>query len=471
MHRDLVASLAAALAPIVGAEHVLVEPSARSSYETDWTARYRGRALLVVRPGSPAEVAATLRACRAHGATVVPQGGNTGLVAGATPYEQVVLATTRLDRLEPVDVRAAEVTVGAGATLEAVQVHTAPAGLAPAVDLAARGSATIGGMVATDAGGIHVLRHGSMRDQVVGIEAVLADGRIVGHAHVLTGDAAGLDLMGVLPGSEGTLGIVTAVRLRLVPVWPHRATALVAMEGAAAAVAATATLRERLADLDAVEYLDPAGLSLVAAHAGLQAPFGDAHAAYLLVEAAGRRPTLAGLADALVGLSGLRDAALADDGPGCRRLWAYRERMTEAIAAVGVAHKLDVGVPAARIGAFIDGLESLVAGVDASARVVVFGHLAVGNLHVNVLGPEPDDDRVDDAILARVIEEGGTIGAEHGIGRAKARWLPRAAGPAAMARAAAVKRALDPHGLLNPGVTGRMAIDRSAGNSDIMTRN
>jgi len=446
------AALAGDLARIVGPDHVLADPALRAGYETDWTGRHRGQALLVVRPATSAEVGAVLRACAAHAVGVVPQGGNTGLVAGATPAGEVVLSTTRIDQLGPVDELAGAVTVGAGATLEAVQAHTAPSGLTPAVDLAARGSATIGGMVATDAGGIHVVRHGSMRRQILGIEAVLADGTCVGRVDGPARDSAGIHLPSILAGSEGTLAVVTRVRLRLVPAWRFRVTALVAYDGIDAAVAATATLRRRLPDLDAIELVDEASLALVGEHGRLPAPFRDGSPATLLVETAADRSTVDDLASALDGLAGTRDALLADDGPGRRRLWAFREDLTEAIAAGGVPHKLDVGLPLARLGSFVGALGPLVGGIDPSARLFVFGHLAEGNLHVNVLGPAPDDDRVDDAVLELVVEHGGAISAEHGIGRAKARWLSRARSAGELAIQAAIKHALDPGGLLNPGV-------------------
>jgi FAD/FMN-containing dehydrogenase len=444
--------LAADLAAIVGPDHVLTEPSVIAGYETDWTGRFQGTALLVVRPRSAEEVGAVLRACGARGGGVVPQGGNTGLVGGATPYGHVVLSTTRLDELGPVDEVVAEVEVGAGATLEAVQAHVAPNALTTGVDIAARGSATIGGMVATDAGGTRTVRHGTMRSQLVGIEAVLADGRLVRHDPRADADAGGVHLPSLLAGSEGTLGIVTRVRLRLVPRWRFRAVALVAFEDLASACAAIPRLRRSLPDLEAIEFVDQAGLALVSAHAGMAAPFRAAPAASVLVETAADRPVLDELVAALDGLPGLHDAVAADDGPDRTRLWSYRERVTEAIAAVGVPHKLDVGLPPATIPAFVAALGPAVVAAGPEARLVVFGHLAAGNLHVNVLGVDPASEQVDDVILQLVLAHGGSIGAEHGIGRAKARWLSRARSPGELAVQVAIKRALDPGGLLNPGV-------------------
>ena len=371
-----------------------------AAHEVDWTGRFRGRAVALVRPGSAAEVGEALRACAAAGVAVVPQGGNTGLVAGAVPHDAVVLSTARLASIGEVDPVPGEVTAGAGVTLERVQRAAAEADLAFPVDLAARGSATVGGMIATDAGGIHALRYGSMRRQVVAIEAVLADGTVVRQR--AGGSApAGVDLVALLSGSEGTLAVITEAGLRLVPILPERATALVALDDVAAAVAVTAHARMRLPDLEAVELVDAASLALAAARAGQPVPF-DLPGPALLLETASSRPMLDDLSAALQSMPGMRDAVVVADGPGRRRLWALREGVTEAISSVGIPHKLDVGLPLGSVAAFVEALVPTVAGVDGDARVFVFGHLALGNLHVNVTGPPPDDERVDDAVLRLV---------------------------------------------------------------------
>ena len=427
---------------------VVMDPGVLAAHEVDWTGRFRGRAVALVRPGSAAEVVAVLRACAAAGVGVVPQGGNTGLVAGAVPHDAVVLSTARLASIGPVDPVVGTVAAGAGVTLEALQRAATEADLAFPVDLAARGSATVGGMIATDAGGIRALRYGSMRRQVVGIEAVLADGTVVRERAGAT-TPIGVDLVSLLSGSEGTLGVITAAHLRLVPVLPERATALVALDDVAAAVAATAHARGRLPELEAAELVDAASLALAASRAGQPLPFDGP---VLFLETASTRPLLDDLAAALQSMPGVRDAVIAADGPGRRQLWALREGVTEAISSIGIPHKLDVGLPLGRLAAFVDALEPTVAGVDGDARVFVFGHLALGNLHVNVTGPAPEDERVDEAVLSLVVDHGGSIAAEHGIGRAKARWLGLARSPEELAVHAAIKRALDPGGILNPGV-------------------
>ena len=435
--------LLAVLRAAIGAEAVVTDPSILATHEVDWTGRFRGKAVALVRPGSAAEVGEVLRACGAAGVGVVPQGGNTGLVAGAVPHGSVVLSTARLDAIGEVDRAAGELTAGAGVTLERVQRAAADAGLAFGVDLAARGSATVGGMIATDAGGIHGVRYGSMRHQVLGLEVALANGSVVR-------ELPGRDLVDGIAGSEGTLAVITEARLRLIPALPDRATALVSVASVADALAATAHALSRLPELEAVEFVDAACLSLAAERAGQPAPFAGGPA--VLIETAGHRPMLDELAAALSTMPGLRDAVLADDGPGRRRLWALREGVTEAIATVGIPHKLDIGLPLANLAGFVDALGPTVEAAHPDAQVFVFGHLAIGNMHVNVVGPDPDDERVDDAVLRLVADLGGQVAAEHGIGRAKARWLALARTPGELAAHAATKRALDPQGVLNPGV-------------------
>ncbi|MGH8887779.1 MAG: FAD-binding oxidoreductase [Egibacteraceae bacterium] len=442
--------LAVTLARIVGMAHVLTDPARMAAYETDWTRRWQGRARCVVRPADTGEVTAMLAACHGADAPVVPQGGNTGLVGGGVPRQgEVVLSLTRLDDLEPVDETAAQVTVGAGATLSNVRAHVAPHGLDVGVDLGARDSATIGGMVATNAGGIHMLRHGPMRRQVVGVEAVLADGRVVRRLEGLTKDNTGYDLPGLLAGSEGTLAVITRVRLALVPVPRARVAALLAVEGIEAALFILSRLR-RLPSLEAAEIVWADGVALVCAHTGCPPPFAEPHPAYLLVECSADDDPTEALAETLARTRAVRDAAVAADRQGRQRLWAYRERQGEAINAAGIPHKLDVTLPLGALAAFEREVRDRVA--KAGARAIVFGHLGDGNLHVNVLGPPPDDEAIDEAVLRLAATHGGSISAEHGIGVAKARWLHLTRSEADRAAMAAIKHALDPRGILNPGV-------------------
>ena len=448
-------NLVAQLAEIVGERHCLTDPDLRASYETDWTRRWTGVALAVVRPGSTDEVAAVLRACTDAGVGVVPQGGNTGLVGGSVPRDgEVVVSLRRLDAIEDVDADAGEMTVGAGVTLAAAQSAARAAGWEVGVDFGARDTATIGGMVATNAGGVNVLRHGPMRRQVGGFEAVLADGTVLRRLPGMPKDNTGYDLGGLLAGSEGTLAVITRVRLRLVPRLARRAVGVIGLDSAADAVAAAGRLRRELGSVMALELFTDAGLELVMRHASVATPF-DRQPIYLLVEAGSDEadPTddLAAALDAL----GASDAVVATDTAGRHRLWQLRERHTEAMNAEGVPHKLDVSVPLTRYAELVERAPEAVRTVDPAARTIVYGHIADGNLHVNVLGPLPDDERVDDAVFELVLELGGSVSAEHGIGVAKVDWLVRDRGEAAVSAMRAIKRAWDPAGILNPGVIFR----------------
>jgi FAD/FMN-containing dehydrogenase len=443
-----------ALREIVGDRHCLTDAALRASYETDWTRRFSGSAFAVVRPGSTDEVAAVLAACALARVGVVPQGGNTGLVGGSVPRGgEVVLSLLRLNAVGDVDADAGEVTAGAGATLASVQAAARSAGWEVGVDLGARDSATIGGMVATNAGGVNVLRHGPMRRQLLGFEAVLADGTILRRLPGMPKDNTGYDLGGLLAGSEGTLAVITQLRLRLVPRLSHRAVAVAGFADAASAVAAAARLRRELGSVLALELFTDPGMELVMRHAAVAAPFSARRPVYLLVEVGSDEadPT-DGLVATLETLDLGDAAAVATDPGGRHRLWQLRERHTEAVNAEGVPHKLDVSVPLGRYAEMVERAPMVVAAVAPNARTIVYGHVGDGNVHVNVLGPASEDEAVDDAVLELVLELGGSVSAEHGIGVAKVAWLVRDRGAAAVSAMRAIKDAWDPQGILNPGV-------------------
>lgn len=442
-----------AFAEVVGAAHVLTDPSLTVAYTTDWTGRFREHARSVVRPADTEQVAECVRLCAAADAPLTPQGGNTGLVGGSVPVAGgVVLSLGRLDAVGQVDRAAGVVSAGAGATLAAVQQRARDAGWEFGVDFAARDSATVGGMVATNAGGVRVIRHGSMRAQVKGIEAVLASGAVVRRMTGPAKDSAGYDLAGLLVGSEGTLGVVTAARLRLVSAYAERAVALVGVTGAAAAVRLLGELRRRTGLLDAVELMLADGLELVCRVTGQRPPLAERHRAYVLVELAGPGAGEGPLADLLAAAGGVRDAVIAGDAVGRARLWRYREAHTEAIGTEGTVLKLDVAVPVDRLAELLDVILSLGEVVAPGARSYAFGHLGEGNLHVNVVDVGQRSDAVAEAVLVEVARLGGSIAAEHGVGRAKRSWLHLTRTEADIAAMRAIKHALDPGGLLNPGV-------------------
>ena len=449
---DAVAAFLAGCGHALGEAAVVTDPDVTAGYVTDWTGRFAGTTPAVLRPGSTAEVAAVVGLARRHRVALVPQGGNTGLVAGAVPLAgEVVVSLTRLAALGPVDGAAAQVTAGAGVTLAGLADHVATAGLAFGVDIGSRATATVGGMVATNAGGLHVVRYGAMRAQVVGVEAVLGSGEVVSRLAGLVKDNTGYDLAQLLCGSEGTLGIVTAARLRLVPPPAHVVTALVGVASVDAAVALAGELRRALPDVLALELMTGPSLRLVADYLDTRPPVAADAAAFLLVEVGGPGDGLDELAALVEGGDGVLDAAVATERPDRAGLWRWRAAHSEAGARWGVVHKLDVTLPAAEMARFCTDVVARVEAAYPDARTLLFGHVGDGNVHVNVVGPPADDEAVDDLVLGLVVERGGSISAEHGIGTLKRRWLARDRSPAEVAAMRAVKHALDPDGILNPG--------------------
>src|SRR5579875_3195200 len=354
----MIDELLSALRGIVGAGQVLSDPALRAGYERDWTGRWRGEALAVVRPADTGELVAVVRECARAGVAIVPQGGNTGLVGGSVPRPatdaagrrgrgQVVLSTTRLNTVGPVDTATAQLQAGAGATLAEARRAARAAGLDLALDLAARDSATLGGLVACDAGGLRALCHGTARRQLAGLEAVLADGTVVrSRMGGLVKDTAGYDLGALLAGSEGTLGVITAVRWSLAPRRDARAVALVGLERVEEAVALVRALRPRLPSLEVCELMERAGVELTCAHLGVPDPEpGSSPVSVLLECAAPSGDPLGELAEALDEVRvGERAVSPADAG-GRERLLSIRDGHADAIAAQGVPLKLDVGVP------------------------------------------------------------------------------------------------------------------------------
>jgi FAD/FMN-containing dehydrogenase len=389
---------------------------------------------------------------------VVVQGGNTGLVGGSVPAagpadcSPVVLLTSRLTELGPVSRVSRQVTAGAGVTLAALTAHARAAGLDFGVDLAARDSATVGGMVATNAGGIRVIRHGSMREQVAGVEAALIDGRVLSRLDGPAKDSTGYDIGHLLAGSEGTLAVITRLRLRLVAAEPQRAVAMIAVRDTAAAVDLLAGLREALPGISAAELSFGAGLALTARYLGVGLPFEGAGGAYVLVEVAGESDPLDDLLAALGDSELVLDATATSSAADRARLWALREGHTEAISSVGVPVKLDVSVPMDRLAELVERLPDAVAAVEPAAALVIFGHLAEANLHINVLGATSGSEGVTEQVLTLVASLGGSISSEHGVGRAKAPWLGLSRAPAEIEVMRSIKAAFDPLGLLNPGV-------------------
>ncbi len=442
----------ARLEEVVG-PHVVTDPEVVAGSTTDWTGRFVGHSPAVVRPGSTAEVAGVVTVCRELGLALVPQGGNTGLVGGGIPLQgEVVLSLARLTEREEVDDRAGQITVEAGVTLAGLRDAATAAGWAYGVDIASRDSATVGGTVATNAGGLHVIRYGDTRAQLTGLEAVLGTGAILSHLAGLAKDNTGYHWPGLVCGSEGTLAVVTRARVRLVPPLAFRTVALLAFATVPDAVAAAGSFRRSLPSLEACELFLASGVALVDSVTGRRPPFGEPHPVYLLVEVADRADPTDALAEAVGSVEHVSDVAVATDPARRAELWHHRESHTVAINTLGSPHKLDVTLPPATLAEFIERVADVVSAVEAGARTWLFGHVGDGNIHVNVTGLAPDDERVDDAVFRLVAELGGSISAEHGIGTAKRRWLHLSRSPEERAAFRSIKGALDPDGILNPGV-------------------
>jgi FAD/FMN-containing dehydrogenase len=444
------------LAAIVGGQHVLTG-DATAGFAVDWTGRFRGAAAAVVRPRDTSEVARVLRLCSDAGLPVVPQGGNTGLVGGGVPlHGEVVVSLARLNDSGPVDRQASQVTVGAGVTLQ--QVADADPGLELGIQIASRESATVGGAVATNAGGVRVLRYGPMRAQLRGIEAVLSDGTVVSHLAGLVKDNTGYDYPSLLAGSEGTLAVITKARLRLVPRMREAVTVIIGLGGLDELHEVALQAVTRVPGLVSAEFFTATGLDVLTERAGLAPPLAAPSAAYLLLEATGP-----GALDDLACVIGDREAAVAEAAADRRRLWSYRERHPEAAGFLGVPIKLDVSVPAAQWVRLASEVAGVVADADPGARVITFGHVADGNVHVNIVPAANADGRHEDAVFSFVASLGGSISAEHGIGALKARWLELARTDAERALFARIRTALDPAGTLNPHVLPRLSRQQPPG--------
>ncbi len=447
---------------------VLTEPTDVAAYIADWTGRFVGSAGAVVRPADTAGVAVAVRLCAEAGVAIVPQGGNTGLAGGATPDASgttVVLSLERLRRVREVDPIADTITVEAGVVLQTVQAAAAAAGRLFPLSLGSEGSCTVGGNIATNAGGTAVLRYGMMRELVLGLEVVLPDGRVWDGLRPLRKDNTGYDLKQLFIGAEGTLGVVTAAVLRLLPATPRRATALVALPSVDSAVALLPLLREHAGgQLTAWELLNRQALDLVLTHLpGARDPFGEPHDWYGLVELAGTPAddvdTL--LETALTAAFGedlVVDAVVASSPTQRAALWALREGISEVQKTEGPSIKHDVTLPIIALPGFVTQVRSAVEAVLPGVRLVTYGHVGDGNLHYNLSAPVGDEPALRAAApdLTRAVYDavaalGGSISAEHGLGSLKRDAAAAYRSEVENDLMRAVKQALDPHGLMNPG--------------------
>lgn len=469
------------LAAAVGDDHLMTSSDAMSPYLQDWRGRYRGVARCVVRPANTAEVAAVVRACAQAGAPMLAQGGNTSLCGGATPDasgETVLINLSRMNKIRQIDAANNTMTVEAGCVLADVQQAATEAGRLFPLSLAAEGSCQIGGNLSTNAGGVQVLRYGNMRELTLGLEVVLPNGDLWDGLRGLRKDNTGYDLKQLFIGAEGTLGIVTAAVLKLFPRPQASATAWLAIDSPEAAVRLLADLQAHFGPaLTACELVADTALALVLAHmpdAQAPLPQGTAHPWHLLVELSGNgsnsggnsaidesalRESLTDLLAQALQRGALHDAVAAQSLAQAKRLWCLREQISEAQKIEGPSIKHDISLPISRIPEFIERADRALREAFPDMRIVTFGHIGDGNLHYNQSMRTADENaallvmqsEVNRIVYAIVHELGGSISAEHGIGQLKREELLRYKSPIEIATMRAIKQAIDPQGLMNPG--------------------
>ena len=462
--------LRAQLRAVLGADGMLTAAADCAPYLTDHRQLYRGAALAVALPRSVEQVAQLLALCHAQRVGVVPHGGNTSYCGGATPDAsgtQLVLSLQRLDRIRSVEPRNYSMVAEAGCILAQAQRAAADAGLLLPLTLGSEGSCQIGGNLSTNAGGTSVLRYGMMRDLVLGLEVVLADGRVLAGLSGLRKDNTGYDIKALFLGAEGTLGVITAASLRLFPQVRAQATAFAALPDVRAAVALLARLREASGDrVSSFELIPRIGIELTTQHIpGVTDPLDQPYPWYVLCELesshAGEalEPLLHETLGAALAAGEVLDAALASSAREREALWTLRESIPEAQRRHGAGLKHDISVPVAALPEFVARAAHWLSAHLAEGVLVAYGHVGDGNLHFNVsLAPGADREHllaraepVRRAIHDLVHECGGSFSAEHGIGQLKVAELERYASPVELALMRAVKRALDPHGIMNPG--------------------
>ena len=454
----------------VGAAHVLIDGDL-TAYEQDWRQRACGRALAVVRPGSTDEVAAVVRACAARGASIVPQGGNTGLAVGSVPDDsgtQVVLSLRRMDAVRAIDAANLTITVEAGGILQNLQQAAEQAGFLFPLSMASEGSCTIGGNLAANAGGTQVLRYGNARELCLGLEVVTAQGEVWNGLSGLRKDNTGYDLRDLFIGSEGTLGIITAATMKLYPLPAARLIAWAAVPSMQAAVDLLGLAHQHLgAGLTGFEVMNQFALSLVDKHYPQQrVPLFRTSPWCVLLENSDHesedhaRTLFERLLEAALEAGCVNDAVVAESLSQAQALWHIRESIPLAQAEEGLNIKHDISLPVSRIPAFVAETDALLAREIPGVRLVDFGHLGDGNLHYNVQAPEGGDAkaflrdeeaRINTLVFDAVARHGGSISAEHGIGSLKAAKLPHYKSPVALRMMRAIKQALDPKGIMNPG--------------------
>ena len=462
-------SLIEGLTTLVGEANVLTAEGDMAPHLGDWRGRYRGAARCVVRPGSTAEVAAVVHACAAAGTPIVPQGGNTSHCGASIPDltgRAVVLSLSRMRGVRAIDADNNTMTVEAGCVLHNIQEAARAVDRLFPLSLAAEGSCQIGGNLATNAGGVQVLRYGNARELVLGLEVVLPDGRVWDGLRGLRKDNTGYDMKQLFIGSEGTLGIITAAVLKLFPLPRAKATAWLAIDSAPTATRLLGQLQAAFGtSLTACELVSDVSLGLVLKNIrGARAPLGDSPW-HLLVDLSGPgddtelRVGLEAFLERALENGEIVDAVVAQSGEQAEQLWVLRESISEAQKIEGFSIKHDISVPVSRIGEFLDRAGAALQAAYPGIRIVAFGHVGDGNLHYNQSKPEAGENAAFIAAQAQVNrivhdivhELGGSISAEHGIGQLKREELQRYKSAIELDMMRAVKQALDPQGIMNPG--------------------
>jgi len=446
-------TLADRLAAIVGAAHVSADADVLDGRSVDHTGRYRGHAGALVRPGSADEVAAVLRACRDAGAYVTVQGGRTSLVAGTVPeHDDVLLSTERLTEIGTLDAVERRIVAGAGVTLAEVQRAATKAGLVFGVDMSSRDSATVGGMASTNAGGLRTVRYGNMGEQITGIDVVLPDGSVVRRHSAVHRDNTGYDLASLFVGAEGTLGVITALELRLHPVPAYRVTAICGFTDLDALAETGRTFRD-MDGIAALELIDARASALTAEHLGV--PAATEGAWQLLIELAGDTDHTERLAAVLQNAPLAGEPAVGTDLNAQQRLWRVRESVAEILGIHGPPLKFDVSLPLSAIEMFAREAGELIAEHARDAIPLLFGHIGEGNLHLNVLQCALDGDRergLYSAMMELIGRCGGNVSSEHGVGSRKRDYVAMSRNDADIAAMRAIKAAFDPTGYLNAAV-------------------
>ncbi len=459
--------LLARFAAIVGDKYAITDPQAQTPYLVEMRDLFRGHSPMVLRPGSVAEVSAILKLANETATPIVPQGGNTGLVGGQIPHHnEIVLSLNRLDRIREVDPTSYTITCEAGVTLQRAREAAAAVDRLYPQLLPSEGTCTIGGNLATNAGGTAAIAHGIARAHALGLEVVLADGRVLHDLNKLKKDNTGYDLKNLFIGAEGTLGVITAAVLRLVPRPRSVETAFAGVASAEAALELLGIAQERTGgDVTSFEIMTRAGIELVLRHAqGCRDPLASPHAWYVLMELSSQqREGLRALLEAVLAEGMERglvlDATIAESIEQGKAFWRVREMFGEVQRYAGGSIKHDISVPVAAVPAFIREADAAVTALIPGARPLPFGHLGDGNIHYNVNQPVGADkgeflkrwDEVNAAVFAVVKKYGGSISAEHGVGVMKRDLLPSVKDPVALDLMRSLKRMLDPKGILNPG--------------------